>query len=288
MNDGLEGTEGTRPDSSTRAAAKGALRRVGKPFTRYFDHRFRDLHEHLDSQPALQQFAAATHERFDHLRRDLQQTREEVANDADTIAELAFTLERFADHFTARMEELAAAFRPDERPSDTSVIELPFAYAAAGSLDAGVTVATIGGDTALPRGLAALGLRVTAIRGNSRLSQHPDVVVVDEDADRWKGPVEPLHGFFALSDAWTASSTPTPALLDLCRKWLRPDGFVVLAFPSEAIPAGLHLRELLADWVLERQEVFAPTADGVWRRQGSHADQSALPSLVMVKAVPPA
>src|SRR5687767_4056066 len=100
--------------SEQHPSSKRALRGVVRPIVGYFDNRFQDLHNHLDAQPALDRLTSAMHERFDHLRTDLQQTRQDVAADADTIAELAFTLERFADLFTARMEELAAALRPAE------------------------------------------------------------------------------------------------------------------------------------------------------------------------------
>src|SRR5207245_3064602 len=80
----------------------------------------------------------------------MRQTREDVAGDADTIAELAFTLERFSDLFTARMEEIAesmfTALGPGGASIDAHVVELPFAYATADALPAGAGVATFGGD----------------------------------------------------------------------------------------------------------------------------------------------
>ncbi len=270
------------------AASRRAVRGIVRPFVGYFDHRFQDLHDHLDTQPALEALTRTMHERFDNLRTDLQGTRDDVAADADTIAELAFTLERFADLFTARMEELAAAFRPEDQTADSSVVELPFAYAAAGTLDAAqgaaVTVATVDGDARLPVGLAALGLRVTALGRPARGLRHPDVTAVDEPLDQWAGPGDPFDAVFALSPAASASGR---GLVDRCHKLLDPSGFLVLAVPLGAGPPREQLDELLTEWNIERSEVFAPVGDGDWRRREStDVAQPAPGGIALVRAAP--
>jgi hypothetical protein len=283
MTDDPDATNNPRPGPGN-AASKRAVRGIVRPFVGYFDHRFQDLHNHLDAQPALDALTRTMHDRFDNLRTDLQGTRDDVAADADTIAELAFTLERFADLFTARMEELAAAFRPDDQPADSSVVELPFAYAAAGALDATAAVATVDGDARLPVGLAALGLRVTALGRPARGLRHPDVTPVDEPLDQWAGPGDPFDAVFALSPATGATGRE---LVDRCHKLLHPGGFLVLAVPLGAGPPGKQLDELLADWNVERREIFAPVGDGGWRRrEQSDAAQPAPGGVALVRAAP--
>ena len=249
------------------SAAKRALRGAASPFVGYFDRRFQDLHEHVDRQPGLDQLAA-------DLRRELSQTRADVAADTDTIAELSFTLERFADLFTMRMEQLAAAFAGGAIAGATdtasTVAELPFAFACAGELDRGAPAATIGGDGRLSIGLAALGLGVTALEPSARIA-HPDVDVLSERVDEWGGPVEPLDAVFALADAFDPSAGTTRAArerLDLVRKWLRPTGLLVLGLP---VGRGRDLEvtavpELLADWDVTRRQSLAQDTGGAWRR----------------------
>ena len=76
---------------------------------------FQDLHDHLDDEPDLEKLAA-------DLRSELSRARADVAADADTIAELAFTLERFSDLFTARMEEIVETMFIYYRPGVEVVI----------------------------------------------------------------------------------------------------------------------------------------------------------------------
>ena len=270
--------------SKQHPSSKRALRGVVRPVVGYFDNRFQDLHNHLDAQPALERLTSAMHERFDHLRTDLQQTRQDVASDADTIAELAFTLERFADLFTARMEELAAAFRPAEPTAATAVVELPFAFAAAGTLEAGAAVATLDGDARLLAGLAALGLQVTALGRTARDQRHPDVVVVDETIDTWAGPGAPLDAVFLLSTPEGAGR----AEIDRCHKLLAPGGFLVAAVPLEAGAAADQLEARFGDWRVERRDVFAPIGGtgGTWRREPADVAQAAPGAIALVRAAP--
>ncbi len=271
--------------SNEGPSRKRPLPRIARPVVGYFDRRFQDVHDHLDTQPALDELTRTMHERFDNLRTDLQRTRDDVAADADTIAELAFTLERFADLFTVRMEELATAFRPDDQFADSSAVELPFAYAAAGTLDAGAAVATLDGDPRLPVGLAALGYRVTALGAPARRVRHPDVTTVDEPIDAWEGPADPFDAVFALSAP--ASGRPDRELVDRCQKLLHPGGFLVLAVPLGSAPAPEELGALLTDWNVERRAVFAPVGDGGWRRrQAAESDQPAPGGVALVRAAP--
>ena len=175
MGNGVQRSEGD-------SAAKRAIRGAARPFLAYFNRRFEGVHEHLDQHPELDRLESVMHGRFEHLLRELRDTRTDVAADTDTIAELAFTLERFADLFTVRMEEIAAQIGNTSRtalPLDSSIVELPFAFAAAAALERGATVATIGDDGRLSTGLSALGLQVTAVDPAANVVQ-PEIAVVRE------------------------------------------------------------------------------------------------------------
>lgn len=267
MADGVQRSEG-RP-----SAAKRVVLGAAGPLVGYFDRRFQDLHEHIDRQPALDQLAA-------ELRHELSQTRTDVAADTDTIAELAFTLERFADLFTARMEELAGHFSAVARAGgtevDSSIVELPFAFASAAALERGASVAAIGDDGRLSIGLAALGLRVTALEPVAGIA-HPDVAVVDEPVADWAGPGEPFDAVVALTAAFGAphpSTSVAREILDLLPKWLRPTGLLVLAIPLDTDHGvgAEQLDQLLAAWDVERDAYFEQDSGGAWRRRADAPD----------------
>jgi hypothetical protein len=86
---------------------KDAVRRVvgapARPFVRYFNRRFEDVHGHLDNEAEfvntrLAETAAAT--------RALQ---ERIATDVQVISELTVGLERLADRFAERVDALLEA-----------------------------------------------------------------------------------------------------------------------------------------------------------------------------------
>jgi hypothetical protein len=264
------------------SAAKRAVRGAASPFLGYFDRRFQDLHDHLDDQPALDKLAA-------DLRRELSQARADVAADTDTIAELAFTLERFADLFTMRMEELARQFgAPGRAGADlgSSLLELPFAFAAAADLERGASAATIGDDGRLSIGLVTLGLRVTALEPTGRIG-HPDVAVVHARYDEWAGAVEPLDAVFALAgspDPSSADGRPVRERLDHYRKWISPAGLLVLGIrvgPDDGVRDD-DITDLLGEWDVERRERFVQDAGGAWR----WSDDTSRPGILVVRATP--
>jgi hypothetical protein len=265
-----------------RSAAERALRGAASPFLGYFDRRFQDVHDHLDDRPALEQLAA-------EFRRELSQTRADVAADTDTIAELAFTLERFADLFTMRMEELARQLGPSGTPGadlGTGLVELPFAFATAAHLERGASAATIGDDGRLSIGLAALGLEVTAVEPAARIV-HPDVAVVTARFDEWAGTTEPLDAVFALAGDQRSPGSERPATreeLDHFRKALQPTGVLVLGIRvgAEAGSGGEDVDDLFADWDVERRERFVQDAGGAWRR----SDAASQPGILVVRATP--
>lgn len=263
-----------------RSGAKRAAVGVARPLVGYFDRRFQDLHDHLDRLPPPPDPTA----RLDEVVALMRQTREDVAGDADTIAELAFTLERFSDLFTARMEEIVetmfTALGPGGASIDAHVVELPFAYAAADALPAGAGVATFGGDDGpLPLALASLGLRVTAFAAGLPAG-HPNLTVVEQPVDQWSGPAEPLDAIFALSAvAGLGLERDEPVddldrqVVDRFRKWLRPEGQIVLTVPFGEWSVGRrsrtydegHLAELLTDWRIEARRTVERIDDHVWR-----------------------
>jgi hypothetical protein len=259
--------EHQQPSAGRRSAAKRALVSAAGPLVGYFDRRFQDLHDHLDDQPRLDRLAA-------ELRDELNRTRTEVAADADTIVELSFTLERFADLFTTRMEEIARHIAGDARSGGrelgSTIVEVPFAFAAAADIERGAAVGTIGDDGRLSIGLAALGLHVTAIEPSATIA-HPDVAVVDERFDDWAGPGQPFAAVFALTPAGVpphGEAKPSREALEHFRKWLRPTGLLVLAVRLDP-DAGIRsedLDDLLGDWDVERDARFEEDAGGAWRR----------------------
>jgi hypothetical protein len=285
-----------QPRSSAKRAALGAAR----PLVDYFDRRFQDLHDHIDRQrPANDLYA-----RLDQVVALSRQTREEVAADADTIAELAFTLERFADLFTARMEEIVQtmlSLSPGSVGVDAQVVELPFAYAAADTLPSRASVATLSEDGGpLAIALASLGARVTALAADGAPTGHPNVTVSEEPVERWSGPIEPLHAIFALSTvAGLGLDRDVPVadldrqVVDLFRKWLRPDGVLVLTVPFGEWSVGRrnrtydesHLAELLSDWEIVERRVMERVDDQVWRHVEPGDAQSST-GMALIRATP--
>ena len=168
-----------------------------------------------------------------------------MAADADTIAELAFTLERFADLFTARMEEIVETM--SRHSARVAAIEAHgssscrFAYAAADALPCRgrASPRSDADDGPLPLALASLGLRVTPLRRRTSRVGHPEPQSqCEEPVERWSGPAEPLDAIFALSAvAGLGLDRDEPVddldrqIVDLFRKWLRPEGMLVLTVP---------------------------------------------------------
>jgi hypothetical protein len=284
------------PRSRAKRAAIGAAR----PLVGYFDRRFQDLHDHLDRLPPPDPTA-----RLDEVVALMRQTREDVTGDADTIAELAFTLERFSDLFTARMEEIVetmfTALGPGGASIDAHVVELPFAYAAAETLPAGAEVAAFTAEPGpLPLALASLGMRVTVLAAPSSPACHPNLTVMEEPIERWSGPAHPLHAIFVLSAvAGLGLDRDEPVddldrqVVDLFCKWLRPDGLLVLSVPFGEWSVGRHARtyderhltELLADWDIRDRRVVERIDDHLWRLVEPGGAQSPT-GMVLIRATP--
>jgi hypothetical protein len=286
-----------------RSAAKRALLGAASPLIGYFDRRFQELHEHLDRPRPGPDLDRHLNAHLDEISAISRQTREEVKEDADTIAELAFTLERFADLFTARMEEIVEttfSAGAGAAPIDAQVVELPFAYAAADRLPADAEVATVGGDTELlPLALASLNMRVTALQATGMPTGHPNLSEVAEPVERWSGPARPLHAVFALSavgglglDRDDPVEDLDRQVVDLFRKWLRPDGLLVLsvAFGEWSVDRRRrtyderHLAELLSDWEIREHRVMERIDDHVWRLVDSDAPSHT--GMALISATP--
>jgi regulator of replication initiation timing len=89
---------GTLKDTASQTA-----RAAAGPALQYANRRFEDLHHHLDN-------------RIDELQAQVAQTlaetralRSELDTDVQVIAELTITLQRFAERFGDRVDELLAA-----------------------------------------------------------------------------------------------------------------------------------------------------------------------------------
>jgi hypothetical protein len=283
-----------------QSGAKRAALNAARPLVGYFDRRFQHLHDHIDRQRPASDLTP----RLDQIVALSRQTREEVAADADTIAELTFTLERFAELFTARMEEIVEtmfSLGPGGVGVDAHVVEFPFAYAAADTLPPRAGVATLSEDDGpLPVALASLGARVTALAAAGVPSGHPNVTVSQEPVERWSGPIEPLHAVFALSSvAGLGLDRDEPVadldrqVVDLFRKWLRPDGLLVLTVPFGEWSVGRrnrtydesHLAELLTDWEVVERRIMERIDDDVWRLVERGEAQSSA-GMALIRATP--
>jgi hypothetical protein len=163
-----------------------------RPVLDYFDKRFQDLHEHLDDR--------------------IQKVEARVATEVETISELTLGMQRFVDSSVREVGELVSALRGLSPSGETPAV-LSFALAATPDLPAGAHV--------LETGWPGSTLGQTLV-----LLEHSVVSLGAEELDGWAGSDRPLDAVFA---AGPAGELLAPDRLDLIRKWLRPEGFAVLA-----------------------------------------------------------
>lgn len=96
------------------------LRRVARapvrPFARYFNRRFEDVHGHLDNE------TESVRARLDDTLTTTQVLQDRVATDVEVISELTIGFERLADRFVDRMDKVLAALEQlvDRQPSALS------------------------------------------------------------------------------------------------------------------------------------------------------------------------
>ncbi len=81
---------------------KDTVRRVAgapaRPFTRYFNRRFEDIHGHLDNE------TSAMDTRLQETLASTRALQERIATDVEVMSELTIGLERFADRLADRMD----------------------------------------------------------------------------------------------------------------------------------------------------------------------------------------
>lgn len=258
------------PVGKLRAAVRRVAKVPGYPLTRYFNRRFADLHLHLDNES--DRIATAVGGRVDESVTAAQALQDWVASDVETVAELTLTMQRFADRFGDRVDELLVAVRRlldaagdatryDPSADPARMVAVPLAYAAAARLGPGGRVLLLeNDDPALALSLASLGLVVTVVGGGTGAAAHPNVTAVGGDAADWEGPAEP----FDLA-VWLLPGTPDAearrtGALDLVRKWLALGGELVLAGrPTGDLPTWERV-----DWeTLERRD-FAALVPPTW------------------------
>lgn len=168
-----------------------------RPVLDYFDKRFQDLHDHLDDR--------------------IQKVEARVATEVETISELTLGMQRFVDSSVREVAELVTVLR-DLSPRGETPALLSFALAASQHLPAGAQV--------LETGWPGPALGQTLL-----LLEHSVVSLGVEEVEGWSGADRPLDAVFA---AGPAGRLLAPDRLDLFRKWLRPEGFAVLAVQGEA------------------------------------------------------
>ncbi len=167
-----------------------------RPVLDYFDQRFQDLHDHLDDR--------------------IQRVEARVSTEVETISELTLGMQRFVDSSVREVGELVTALRTLPAAGEPAAL-LAFALAASRALPDGAQVLQTGWPgPALAQTLVLLG--------HSVLSVDP------AELQQWLGSDRPLDAVFA---AGTADDLVAGDRFDLFRKWLRPEGFAVLAVRGE-------------------------------------------------------
>ena len=185
-----------------------------RPVLDYFDKRFQDLHDHLDDR--------------------IQKVEARVATEVETISELTLGMQRFVDSSVREVAELVTVLRDLSPRGETSAL-LSFALAASRDLPAGAQV--------LETGWPGPVLGETLV-----LLEHSVVSLGAEELDGWAGSDRPLDALFA---AGPAGQLLAPDRLDLFRKWLRPEGFAVLAVHREGA-----IERATDDWDVALQRTF--------------------------------
>ena len=168
-----------------------------RPVLDYFDKRFQDLHDHLDDR--------------------IQRVEARVATEVETISELTLGMQRFVDSSVREVGDLVTALRSLPAPGETAAL-LAFALAAARDLPTGAHVVVTG--------WAGSTLGETLV-----LLDHSVVTLDAAGLEGWTGSDRPLDAVFA---AGSADELLGADRLDLFRKWLRPEGFAVLAVDGDA------------------------------------------------------
>ena len=218
------------------------MRRLGRaparPFARYFNRRFEDVHGHLDNET---QSMAARLEDAVATTRALQ---ERVSNDTEVVSELTIGFERLAERLADRMDEVVARVEQQPGPHATRnrLPEHAFAHATIVRLGPGARVIDASPTSDLVPTLESLGASVVTITGPS------------ED---WTGLDQPADAAFCLA----AGSADAPAnlgdLLKRLQSWLRRDGELVLSLSGAMEPG-----DLVDDWDVLERRVFRRSGEG--------------------------
>jgi hypothetical protein len=173
------------------------------------------------------------------------------------------------------------------------IVELPFVYAAAGTLPVGAKVLDFGAsESVLAYSLAALGYEVIALdsRGYPPELRHPGLTVVEMMAEDWAGPDDPLDLITAVSAVehvgigYYQGQEPRDLggdkeLLGRFRHWLKPEGSLVLTVPFGEWHIDRfmrtydqpHLESLLTGWEVTSMRTFWRRDPAMWTPNPSKA-----------------
>lgn len=235
-------------------------RTLSRPFVGYFDRRFQDMHDRLDSR--VDQLAA------------------QVSTEVECVSEMTLGMQRFVDLCERRVDdtlaavgELVATFEDrttGPRGPDPSLVEIPFAVAALAEVPFPARVVQVGENSNLALLLAYLGHSVTVVGAQHFGASHPNVTVVPEPIADWAGPAEPVDLILGLPVDLTD--------LDVFRRWLTPKGQLVLSSPVGHQAIG----EMLGDWdVIE--SLYYRWVEGCWQ-PGSESSSREGSSLLLLRA----
>jgi hypothetical protein len=188
------------------------------------------------------------------------------------------------------------------------IVELPFAMAALGRVEPAARILDIGSaESTFPLSAASLGYMVTAIDPRSLPYSHPNLEVVSQRFEDWRGPsgsfaaaflistIEhvglPAYGVRPFGDAAPGVGADV-AMLDRVSGLLAADGLLVLTTPYG--PRGVDdfqrtyddeaLSELLARWTVLERRVVLRRDDLVW--MANPEGESDGEGVVMILATP--
>lgn len=219
-----------------------AVRRLGRaparPFSRYFNRRFEDVHGHLDNET---QSLTARLEDAVTTTRALQ---ERVATDTEVVSELTIGFERLAERMADRLDEVVAVVEDllTGAPQDRSP-EHAFAHATVLRLRPGARVIDASPTPEFGGTLASFGAKVSAVA---------------DPSEQWDAP-EPADAAFCMAAGTGDSQANLGDLLRRLQGWVRDDGELVLSLSGP-----LESDDLLDGWILLDRHVFVRGSAGAW------------------------
>lgn len=240
-------------------------RPLAQPFLGYFDRRFQDVHDRLES-------------RVDQLA-------ERVTTEVECLSEMTLGMQRFVDLCERRVDDAIAAVSQlvatvEQRGSpaapvlgpDPSLVEVPFVVAGVADTSFPARVVLAGSHPQLALLLAYLGHSITVVGVDHLPVEHPQVSAVSVPVAQWAGPGEAADVVVSLP--------VEPGQLEQLGRWLHPKGQLLLSAPV----GHLALEDMLAAWDVVERRCYR-WADHRWQPRPDDSGGEG-PSLLLVRAAP--